>query len=737
MFLSLDTAVFRFINDTLSNPLFGNAESHGVMPFLAWNGLFLPAVIILAIALLWKGGTKGRLFVPLMLVVIAIGDGVICNTLKDTFARERPFMNLEDVNLLVGKGGSGSMPSAHSANWFSAFGLCFFFDRRVALRIVLPIACLIAFSRVYLGVHYPSDVMMGALLGIGYSTAILFGLDAVWRWAGVKWFPIWWRKLPSFNPDRWRFEKRERKPVVEPVVVEAQWRRLGYVMIVAVMALRWLYLSADKIELSEDEAYQWTWAQHPALSYYSKPPFIAYTQWLGTSIWGDSAFGVRFFSPLIAGLLSLVLFRFIAREVNLRAAFALILSVLAAPLLSVGSILMTIDPLNVLFWVLTMVAGWQAMESRSLKLWCWMGLWMGCGFLSKYTLPFSLGSWVIFFALWKPARIHLKTPGPWIAVVISLLCTIPVLAWNAQNEWITFTHLQERGGLHNEWTFRPNFIWDFLLAEWGLLNPVFFLAAVWACWVTIRRHRQNHFRMFLWCMGVPLFLFYFAYTIRSRVQPNWIAPAVVPMFMLMVIHFEEQLRNGAGKVRKWFWAGFLLGLIPTVLLHDTNLVAKISGSYLPAKVDPLRRVRGWAPAVLAVEAKRQELEEQTGTETFLIGGHYGVTGLMSFYIPEARDTASGDEPLVYFQHTGHLDNQFSFWPTYTNRVGQNAIWMRRTKSPMTAPQIMLDQFEEVIDLGISTNYYRGRAFHLIQMFDCRGLKAPSDWGQETGEKDVK
>ena len=247
MFQSLDTAVFRFINGTLSNPLFGNAESHGVMPFLAWNGLFLPAVICLAVWMLWKGGTKGRLFVPLMLLVVAIGDGVICDTLKDTFQRPRPFMGLEDVNLLVGKGGSGSMPSSHSANWFSAFGLCFFFWRKVAIRIVLPIACLIAFLRVYLGVHYPSDVLMGAVLGIGYSSGILLGLDAIWRWAGVKWFPLWWRRLPSFNPSRWRFEKREREPVIDPQVVEAQWRRLGYVLILAILAVRWLYIGAGRL----------------------------------------------------------------------------------------------------------------------------------------------------------------------------------------------------------------------------------------------------------------------------------------------------------------------------------------------------------------------------------------------------------------------------------------------------------------------------------------------------------
>ena len=71
------------------------------------------------------------------------------------------------------------------------------------------------------------------------------------------------------------------------------------------------YIGSGKIELSEDEAYQWLWSKHPALSYYSKPPLIAYTQFLGTHLWGDTEFGVRFFSPVIAAVLSLLVLRFL------------------------------------------------------------------------------------------------------------------------------------------------------------------------------------------------------------------------------------------------------------------------------------------------------------------------------------------------------------------------------------------------------------------------------------------
>ena len=85
--------------------------------------------------------------------------------------------------------------------------------------------------------------------------------------------------------------------------------------------------------MSQDEAYQWVWSKHPALSYYSKPPGIAFIQFAGTSLFGDKEFGVRFFSPLFAAILSLMVLRFLAREISARPSFWLLLIVTATPLL--------------------------------------------------------------------------------------------------------------------------------------------------------------------------------------------------------------------------------------------------------------------------------------------------------------------------------------------------------------------------------------------------------------------
>jgi len=221
---------------------------------------------------------------------------------------------------------------------------------------------------------------------------------------------------------------------------EAQWLRLGYLAIALLLLIRLFYLASDTIELSQDEAYQWIWSKHLALSYYSKPPMIACLQYLSTHLWGDTAFGIRFLSPVIGAIASLIWLRFLAREGGARAGVLLVLVSTTTPLLAVGSILMTIDPPTVLFWSAAMVAGWRAVQASSTRLWLWTGLWMGLGFLTKYSTPLQIMCWAVFFLLWKPARAQLRKPGPYLALAVVLVCAIPVLIWNHQHGWITMTH---------------------------------------------------------------------------------------------------------------------------------------------------------------------------------------------------------------------------------------------------------------------------------------------------------
>ena len=717
---SVDTALFRFGNQSLSNPLFDV-----LMPALSWHPAFPWIVALVAGLLIWKGGVRGRLCVLFVVLAVAFADGLVCHTLKDTFDRLRPCQALADARVLVGCGSSGSMPSGHATNWFAAALVFFWFCRR-SVWLMLPLAVTVAFSRVYNGVHYPSDVAVGALLGLGTAAAVLWLLEAIWQSAGRRWFPLWQARLPSLLKPGPPGEPGSGAPGQSPIAnhhqsqMEGHWLRLGYVLIAVLLGFRLWYISSGTIELSEDEAYQWLWSKHLDLSYYSKPPLIAYTQFLGTSLWGDTEFGVRFFSPVLAAGLSLMLLRFLAREVNARAGFWLIPISMATPLLAVGATVMTIDPLSVFFWTAALVSGWRAVQQDSTGHWFWTGLWLGLGFLSKYVNLFQWVCWAVFFVLWKPARAQLRRPGPYLAFGLTLLSLLPVLLWNARHGWITLTHLGERGGLDEAWRPTLRYFGEFLGAELGALNPVVFVAAVWAAIAFWRCHRQNPLLLYLFSMSAPIFLFYLVLTLRSRVLPNWIAPSVVPLFCLMVIYWQGRAENGLRSVGRWLAAGLGVGLVAVVVLHDTNLVGRITGYALPPKLDPLRRVRGWRETAKLVGTARERLLAE-GKPVFIIGGHYGITGLLSFYLPEARAAVTG-QPLVFSPTTDRPRNQFYFWPGYTDRKGHNALYVQGSERPAPLPAELLAEFASVTNREAQPVVVRKRTLRTIQLFECRDLR---------------
>jgi 4-amino-4-deoxy-L-arabinose transferase-like glycosyltransferase len=413
--------------------------------------------------------------------------------------------------------------------------------------------------------------------------------------------------------------------------------------------------------------------------------------------------------------------RFFARQVNARAAFWLMLVVTAAPLMAAGSVLMTIDPLSVLFWTAAMIAGWRAVQSDGrVRDWFWAGLWMGLGFLSKYTALLQWLSLLVFSCLWPTARRQWRRPGPYLALLVNAACALPVLLWNSQHDWITLVHLRERAGLGEAWRPTARFLLDFTGSEAALLNPVFFGGMLWAAVAVWRKRRHDPFLTYLLSMGAPLFILCWLYTLRARVQPNWIAPAVLPLFCVMVAHADSRWRAGVKRLRGWLAAGLALGLPAVLLLHDTNLVGKMIGTPLPAEFDPLRRLQGWRQMAQVVGEARQALLAE-GKPAFVIGEHYGISGLLSFYLPEAKAGVPA-RPLVYCLSSDYPVNQFGLWPGYSGRKGQNAIYVQYFNVAHPPPERLVREFGSVTDLGIREVVYRGRVLRRVQLLACHDLR---------------
>lgn len=165
---SLDLAIFYFFNHTISIGFLDKFFSI----ITNVNNWYIAYVILLSIS--WtKGKQKGKIAVIGVLLLIIIVDQTGYRLLKEFFARPRPCQVLSDAITPLGCTGTFSFPSNHALNNFAA--AMFFYKLFPKLKWVLFIsASLIAISRVYLGLHYPSDIIGGALIGsaFGYIFAI-------------------------------------------------------------------------------------------------------------------------------------------------------------------------------------------------------------------------------------------------------------------------------------------------------------------------------------------------------------------------------------------------------------------------------------------------------------------------------------------------------------------------------------------------------------------------------------
>ena len=156
----IDLTIFYFFNHTLSTPVLDKFFSL----ITSVNNWYIAYIILFLIAFI-KGGRTGRITAIGVLILITITDQISSNIIKDLVHRLRPCIALHDAFTPIGCTGTYSFPSNHAFNNFAIATFIYRFFPKLKWALFLT-AFLIAVSRIYLGLHYPSDVLGGAILGI-------------------------------------------------------------------------------------------------------------------------------------------------------------------------------------------------------------------------------------------------------------------------------------------------------------------------------------------------------------------------------------------------------------------------------------------------------------------------------------------------------------------------------------------------------------------------------------------
>ena len=164
----IDRSILYFINNNLSNPIFDL-----FFTTITNEHLWAIPVLIGLMALIVRGGKRGKIAAVLVLIAASATDKTVVEIIKPAIGRLRPSHALGDtINLLVPKGGRYGFVSAHAANIFAGTTVLSYFYEQWK-KPLLFLAFSVAVSRVYVGVHYPGDVLFGGLFGYGMAWVII------------------------------------------------------------------------------------------------------------------------------------------------------------------------------------------------------------------------------------------------------------------------------------------------------------------------------------------------------------------------------------------------------------------------------------------------------------------------------------------------------------------------------------------------------------------------------------
>ncbi|MFQ5913305.1 MAG: phosphatase PAP2 family protein [Nitrospinota bacterium] len=621
--LSLDVKSFRVLN-AIDWPEWVSAT----LSVLARSNLWVAPIALAFLLLAVLGGQRGRTYVLTALLTLALTELIVSAALKPLIGRLRPCHALEGVRLVGGCTQSFAMPSGHAANSFAQATVLGLFYRPSFLLSLPPVA-LVALSRVTDGKHYPSDVIVGVVLGIFVAAflvrAIRPRLEAAQE--GLS------RRIPLAD----RVLNLESAEVGRPTLV-------FWTVLAAATAIRLWYVGwAD---LMPEEAVYWDRARFVSGWGWLFASPAEGLGWIGAKWFGDTELGVRV-GALVASLLtSILLFVWAKRAFPWsRWAGALAgIGLLAAPVFGIGGAHLIAVTLSLLFWTGALAAMDLSSSGPAVRSpWMW-GAWGLCAGLAIRTgvagallVPLS----GLFLVLSSRARQWLKRPAPYLGFALALI--LGASPWVAgESPWTGPSAEAKTGGLMG-------------FLNWHLihLGPLLLAFLIWGVFWGARRSlrdRGGEYSNFV-CFTLIFAIAFFAVSWVGGVEPHWAAAGWIPAWMATVGAATEILRRGSRqslRLAKVVGLVLLMGVLQTTLILNIRLLEVLDVKIFP-KQDPAAQIMGWRSLGERVSESLKEM----GGGTIVLTDDHGTAAELSFYA-RPHGTPAGSRVRVVSAHASPL-----------------------------------------------------------------------------------
>ncbi|MCC8409980.1 glycosyltransferase family 39 protein [Mucilaginibacter sp. UR6-1] len=331
------------------------------------------------------------------------------------------------------------------------------------------------------------------------------------------------------------------------------------------------------------ESYYFRGALSLELSYFDQPPLFFWLSWLSIKVLGLSTFALRFPAVILFAGTSWFLFLLSRKLFNAKAGFwaVAIMNLSAVFTVAIACWFQPDAPL-MFFW---MAAAYyiarvmdinqdQASSRNAYMGWLWVGVLMGLATLSKYHVLFLFAGVFMFVVANKNQRHWLRHPGPYLAVLLTLIIAFPVIWWNYKNDWASFVFQGSRAGDGGEFKLHPEW---FLRSIGG--QALWLLPWVWVPIIRqfIRSYKERNtslsYSFVFWTSVLPI-VFFTVVTLWADLQYHfhWQAPGYMMLFMPLGYVIDKNL-NGEPKqarsTRRWlrFSTGFTVIVITVLSLH--------------------------------------------------------------------------------------------------------------------------------------------------------------------------